>query len=60
VTADVLVIGVTSDQMVNPVPGKKLAATLGARHLEVRSNCGHIGSTCEGARVIAEVRSFLE
>jgi homoserine O-acetyltransferase len=60
VTTDVLVIGVASDHMVNPAPGKKLAATLNARHLEVQSNCGHIGSTCEGASVIAAVNDFLE
>jgi homoserine O-acetyltransferase len=60
VTADVLVIGVASDHMVNPIPGKKLAATLNARHLEVQSNCGHIGSSCENTSVIAAVREFLE
>jgi homoserine O-acetyltransferase len=60
VTADVLVIGVASDHMVNPVPGKKLAATLNARRLEIQSNCGHIGSSCEGASVIAAVHEFLE
>ena len=60
VAAQVLVIGVPSDHMVNPVPGKKLAASLGARLLEVHSNCGHIGSTCEGEKVKAAVHAFLE
>lgn len=60
VRADVLVVGVAQDHMVNPVPGKKLAATLNARHLEVQSNCGHIGSSCESASVIAAVHAFLE
>ena len=60
VTADVLVIGVSSDHMVNPTPGKKLAATLNARHLEVQSNCGHIGSSCESSSVNAAVWEFLE
>ena len=60
VRADVLVVGVAQDHMVNPIPGKKLAATLNARHLEVQSNCGHIGSSCESASVIAAVHAFLE
>jgi homoserine O-acetyltransferase len=61
VKAQVLVIGVASDHMVNPTPGKDLAQQLGARHLEVRSNCGHIGSTgCEAKQVLDEVRAFLE
>jgi homoserine O-acetyltransferase len=56
----VLVIGVTSDHMVNPSPGKKLAETLNARRLEVQSNCGHIGSSCESSSVNAAVWEFLE
>jgi len=59
IKAEVLVVGVASDHMVNPVPGKRLAATLNARRLEVQSNCGHIGSSCEGFTVVPVVHAFL-
>lgn len=60
IKADVLVVGVASDHMVNPTPGKTLASTLEARRLEVQSNCGHIGSSCESANVVPVVHDFLE
>lgn len=59
IKADVLIVGVASDHMVNPIPGKKLAATLNARRLEVQSNCGHIGSSCESFTVVPVVHAFL-
>jgi len=59
VIANVLIVGVPSDQMVNPVPAKQLASTIGAEYFEVESNCGHMGSTCENDMVIAEVTKFL-
>jgi homoserine acetyltransferase len=47
VKANVLIIGTPSDHIVNPVPAKQLASTIGAEYLEVESNCGHIGATCK-------------
>jgi len=59
VEAKMLIVGVRSDHMVNPHPGKQLAPVIGAEYLEVDSNCGHIGSSCEEAEVNARVAEFL-
>ncbi|MGK2924918.1 MAG: alpha/beta fold hydrolase [Lysobacterales bacterium] len=59
IKAQVLVVGVPSDHMVNPVPGKALAEAIGARYAEIHSNCGHIGSSCEAWKVEAIVNAFL-
>jgi homoserine O-acetyltransferase len=56
----VLVVGVASDHMVNPAPGKALAEAIGARYLHIDSNCGHIGSSCEAWKVNAVVNAFLD
>lgn len=60
VKARTLVIGTTSDQMVNPQPAKQLAQKIGAEYLAVESNCGHIGTVCEQDTVIARIVAFLE
>jgi len=60
VRAEVLVVGSASDLMVNPAPARELAAALGARYAEVRSDCGHVGSGCEAWSVAAMVAAFLE
>lgn len=60
IKAELLVVAVPSDHMVNPTPGKALAASLGARYAEIDSNCGHIGSSCEAWTVNALVKAFLE
>ena len=57
---DILIIGTPSDQMVNPVPAKKLAQAIGADYVAIDSNCGHIGSSCENQRVTSEVAAFLK
>lgn len=59
VRADVLIVGVPSDHMVNPKPGKALAPEIGAEYFEVDSICGHIGSGCEAEAVAARVADFL-
>ena len=59
VSADVLIIGVPSDHMVNQQPAKELAPKIGAEYFEIESNCGHVGSSCEGASVLRRVASFL-
>lgn len=58
-TAEVLVVGVPSDHMVNPVPARRLANRIGADYYEVESNCGHIGTTCEAEAVAKRVNEFL-
>jgi homoserine O-acetyltransferase len=60
IQADVLVVGVPSDHMVNPAPGKALANAVGARYAEIDSNCGHIGTGCEEWTVTALVNAFLD
>ena len=57
--ARVLIIGVASDHMVNPVPAKKLSDELDASYLAVDSDCGHMGTTCESGVVETEVQAFL-
>lgn len=59
VKADVFIIGTLSDHMVNPQPGIELAQALGAEHLELSNNCGHLGSSCDGVVVGQRVTEFL-
>ena len=59
VTASELIIGVPSDHMVNPAPAKKFGVAMDAEYFEVVSNCGHIGSSCEAAKVTERVTQFL-
>ena len=60
VRADLLVIGTDDDHMVNQTPGEKLSQSLNEEHVSLESNCGHLGSSCEGARVSKAVHSFLQ
>ena len=60
VVAKVLVIGSTSDQMVNPNPGKNLSKSINAEYIAIENNCGHMGSTCEAGEVAAIVKAFLQ
>jgi homoserine O-acetyltransferase len=59
IAAEVLLVGVPGDHLVNPAPGKALAAAIGARYAEIHSNCGHIGTSCEAWQVEAIVNDFL-
>jgi homoserine O-acetyltransferase len=60
IRAEVLVVGVPGDHLVNPAPGKALAEALSARYAEIHSNCGHIGTSCEAWKVEAIVNAFLQ
>ena len=57
--ADLLVLSVPEDHMVNPTPAKLLAASIDAEFVEIHSNCGHMGTTCEDAEVARQVNDFL-
>ena len=59
IKADMLVVSVSSDHMVNPATALKLANALGAEKLVLDSNCGHLGTTCELDHVAARVKNFL-
>lgn len=60
IRAELLVVGVPSDQTVNAAPGKALAQSIGARYAEIHSNCGHLGTSCEAWKVVAIVNAFLQ
>jgi len=60
IRAGLLVVGASSDHMVNPTPGRTLAAAIGARYLQVESDCGHIGSSCEAWEVNPVIHAVLE
>ena len=57
---ELLVVSVPGDHMVNPTPAKNLAASIDAELLEIHSNCGHMGTTCEDANVARQVNAFLQ
>ena len=59
VVADLLVVSVPGDHMVNPTPAKLLAKSINAEIVEIHSNCGHMGTTCEDADVARQVSAFL-
>jgi len=59
ILADLLVVIVPSDHMVNPATAKSLATSVGAELVEIHSNCGHMGTTCEAGEVAQQVNAFL-
>jgi homoserine O-acetyltransferase len=59
IAADLLVVSVPGDHMVNPTPAKTLAKSIDAQLVEIQSNCGHMGTTCEAADVAHKVNAFL-
>lgn len=59
ILADLLVVIVPEDHMVNPTPAKSLATSVDAELIEIHSNCGHMGTTCEEAEVARQVNDFL-
>ena len=60
IAAELLVVSVPEDHMVNPVPAKNLATLIDAELVEINSNCGHMGTTCENANVARQVNAFLQ
>lgn len=60
VQADVLITGVPEDHMVSPIQARKLAKALNAEYFSLESNCGHLGTSCEAARIAARVARFLD
>lgn len=59
VRARVLVIAAEQDHMVNPGPALEMAAVAGFDMLRLKSDCGHLATRCEDARIAAAVREFL-
>jgi homoserine O-acetyltransferase/O-succinyltransferase len=59
VKAKVFVIVATYDHVVTPQPARDFAALLHAPILELDSDCGHLATACEGAKVDLAVAAFL-
>lgn len=59
VEAEVLVVTVMQDHMVNPRPAQRFAETLGAESLSLDTPCGHLGLGCKQDTVATTVRRFL-
>jgi homoserine O-acetyltransferase len=59
VEADVLVVTVRQDHMVNPIPAQRFAEARGAEQLVLDTPCGHLGLGCRADTVAATVRRFL-
>jgi homoserine O-acetyltransferase len=59
VEAEVLVVTVKQDHMVNPRPAQRFAETLGAESLSLDTPCGHLGLGCKQDTVATTVRRFL-
>jgi homoserine O-acetyltransferase len=59
VRARVLVVVSRQDHMVTPGPALDFAKLLGARTLELNSDCGHVATGCEEPRIAAALARFL-
>ncbi|MFL6213121.1 MAG: alpha/beta fold hydrolase [Blastocatellia bacterium] len=59
VKAKALVIVAKLDHVVTPSPALEFARLLGAKTIELESDCGHGASWCEGQKVSAAVADFL-
>lgn len=59
VRARVLVVAAEQDHMVNPLPALEMAAVAGFDVLRLKTDCGHLATRCEDARIAAAVREFL-
>lgn len=60
VKAKVFVIVAKFDHVVTPGPATEFAKLLGAPLLELESECGHLSTSCESAKVNQAVADFLE
>lgn len=60
VRAKVLVVSSEQDNMVNPAPALNFAKLIGAKTLLLKSDCGHIATSCEAATLNPAVRAFLD
>ena len=60
VKAKVLVVVAKFDHVVTPGPATEFASLLGAKLLELESDCGHLATACEGRRLNEAVNDFLK
>lgn len=59
VRARVLVVVAEQDHMVNPHPALEMASVAGFDALRLKTDCGHLATRCEDARIASAVREFL-
>jgi homoserine O-acetyltransferase/O-succinyltransferase len=59
VIAKVFILVATYDHVVTPQPARDFAALLHAPLLEFDSNCGHLTTVCENAKISSAVAAFL-
>jgi homoserine O-acetyltransferase/O-succinyltransferase len=59
IRAKVLVIVVTTDQMVNPTPALRFAERTKSKSLALTNDGGHLGLSLENDRLITAVREFI-
>lgn len=59
VKAKVFVVVAKFDHVVTPGPAKEFASLLGAPLLELESDCGHLATSCESAKLNQAVAEFL-
>jgi homoserine O-acetyltransferase len=59
VKAKVFVVVAKFDHVVTPGPATEFASLLGAKLLELDSDCGHLATSCEAQRLNAAVAEFL-
>jgi len=60
VKAKVLVVVAKFDHVVTPGPATEFASLLGAKLLELESDCGHLATACESRRLNEAVAEFLQ
>lgn len=59
VKANVFVVVAKEDHVVTPGPAIEFATLIGAKLLNLESDCGHLATVCEGKRLDAAVAEFL-
>jgi len=59
VKAKVLVVVAKFDHVVTPGPATEFARLLGAKLIELDSDCGHLATSCESPRLTQAVSQFL-
>ena len=60
VKAKTLIVVAARDHMVNPQPALDFAALIHAQTLVLASDCGHLATSCEAAKMFPAVKAFLE
>jgi homoserine O-acetyltransferase len=60
VKAKLLIVVAEQDHMVNPIPAKKFAEAAGASLVVLEGGCGHAAPACEGKKLEAAVKPFVD